>query len=231
MEKLEKKVDLILHKLEKLDNLQKSVDFLSGKYEELKDNIKRTMDNQDYMNTKVTKIKKEQKEQDETITILKQRITFLERQSLEETINFYPLLEIEHQNLHEVLKKIGDLIGIQLDKTVILKVFRRNKKKNGNPGEVVVKCASSEIKQQILEKVKQKKLMNLDLGYNCALGRIYCNEELTKEGKDIYFTALKTKKEKKWKYLWVKGGKIFVKKEEGGITVRLDSMDDFLKII
>lgn len=228
MDEVNLKLDEIMNKIE---SLTKSVDFLSKKYEEIKTNIKRSIEYQEILNKAVQKLKTENKEQKVEIFELNQRMEGLERKSLDSTFNLYPLLATEGQDLHEVLEKIGNNINLKLDKEVIVDVFRRPKKKSGKPGDVVVKCSSPKLRDEILNKIKRKKLLHTDIGLNCDLGRIYGNEELTKQGKDIYFAALKEKREKHWKYLWVKAGRSYVKKEEGGATFRLDSMTDLEKII
>lgn len=98
-------------------------------------------------------------------------------------------------------------------------------KKSGKPGDIVIKCASKDIRDKIIEGIKKVKLSHEDIGIKCELKRIYGNEELTKQGKDIYYRALKFKYEQKWKFLWIKGGRSYLKKDENGRAIRLDNME------
>lgn len=227
MEALDKKMDLMMDKIE---NLTIAVDFLSKKYDEFKINLKRSIEYQEILNKSMQKLQKENKEQKLELVDVKLRLETLERKGLESSLNLFPIINTDQQDLYEVISKIGGKIGMDLNRETISDVFRRPKRKNGNPGEVVVKCVSVKIRDDIISKIKMKKLMHADIGINCNMGRIFCNEELTKEAKNIYYAALKEKKEKNWKYLWVKGGRSYVKKEEGGVTFRLDNMGELEKI-
>lgn len=227
MEKLDQKMDLVLGKL---DSLTKSVDFLAKKYEELKDNVKGTIENQEKVNKAVCKVQKENKELKKEMANIKMKVEILERTALEQTLNLYPLLETNGENLRDILGKIGDAVGFKnLNKNVVM-VYRRPQKKSGKPGDILIKCDSVYNRNLLLEKIKAKKLAHKDIGLICSLDRIYGNEELTWEAKNVYYSAVKSRREKGWKYLWVKAGRTYVKKEDGGATFRLDNMDELEKI-
>lgn len=238
MEDLNRKLDAIMSKLdqfdsmnEKIDQLTESVKFINSKYEEIKNNIKVTIDNQEILNKGITKLQKEGKEQKLKIHSLTERLEYLERTQLDSTMNLYPLLETENENILDVVKLIGACIGQKLDSDNVISAFRRSKRKSGNPGEVVVKLASHELRDRVLELIKNKKLMHGDIGLNCKLGRIYCNEELTAEGKNIYYAALKLRKDKGYRFIWTKGGRTYIKRKEGENTIRLDNMNILDKLL
>lgn len=225
---LNNKMDLMMVQIH---DLTKSMSFLSSKYDEFKLHIKRVIDNQDVLNDSIRKIQKADKEQNVVISDLKGKIEQLERASLEATLNLNPLLQVNNQDLQQTVIKIGEKLGITSTKEDLLTIFRRPKRKNGNPGDVVVKFKSNEKRNNFLNKIKKAKLMHSDIGFNCEFGRIYGQEELTKEGKNIYFSALRKKKDLGWKYLWIKNGRSYVRKEEKGQTFRLDSMVELDKIV
>lgn len=227
-EEINKKFDIIL---EKIDELSEGVTFLGKKYEELKNNIKTTIDNQDVLNKAILKLSKENKEQRKEIVTLKERLENLERNSLESTLNLYPVLKTAGEDLKDMIKKVAVKAGLTLVDSDILSIYRKPEKKNGKPGDVIVKCVNKSVRDKIIEGTKLKRLMHKDIGITCDIGRVYANEELTVEGKNIYFKALKLKYDKKWKFIWVKNGRIFVRKEEGSPSIRLDTMNDLDKLL
>lgn len=228
MEELNEKFDIMLSKISELNE---SVKFLGIKYEELKTNMKGIIDNQEYLKKSLTKVKQENKEQKNEIGELKQRLEFLEKANLENTLNLYPVLKTQHEDVKEIVFKLGKLINIEMSGKTLKDVYRRPDKKNGNPGEIIVKCNSKEMRDQIIAEVRKKGIKHEDIGIKCKFGRIYANEELTFNGKSIYYKALKLKYEKNWKFVWVKYGHIYVKKEEGGNTIRIDSMEAIEKLL
>lgn len=216
---MEEKIDKLYKKME---DMEKS---LGKKYDEIRSNIKTTIDNQEILNQSLKKLQKENKVYRNEILELKDRVEYLERSKLETTMNLYPVIETEKMDLKEVVQKIGKKTGIKLEGRDIVDIFRRPKKKSGKPGDIVIKFINKEIRDKVLEGIRKVRLTHDDIGIKCEIGRIYGNEELTRLGKDIYYKALKLKYEEKWKFLWIKGGKTYIKKEESGRAIRLDNLE------
>lgn len=234
-------MDVILEKLEeiaannalineKLDKLTDSVQFLSSKYDELKKNLKGLYDNQEVMDKSLCKVQKDNKKLKKEVLELTEKVDSLERGALECSMNFYPLVETKDENLKKIVQLVCLSAGVDLKDEEIHTLYRRKRRKNGNPGDVVLKCSSVVLRDRIIDGVKKKKVMHTDINIKCQFGRIYGNEELTTTAKDIYYAALKLKKDLQWKYLWVKGGKIYLRKHEGGAVMRLESLEILEKI-
>lgn len=219
MEDLNTKIDILI---KKVDDLEKS---FGKKYEEIKLNIRTTIENQELLNQSLRKMQKENKAYRVEVAELKDRIESLERANLDATLNLYPVVEAKDMDLDVLIKKIGGKIGMKIEDKDIIDKFRRRQRKNGKPGDIVIKCANKGIRDKLIIGIKKHKLSNEDIGYKCELKRIYANEELTRNGKDIYYKALKVKYEKKFKFLWVKGGMTYIKKDETSRAIRLDNMD------
>lgn len=229
MEELNKKIDKLMKKMEEMDKIIRKMDdmetSINKKYEEIKLNIKKQMDNQEILNQTMKKIQKENKKQKDEIIQLKDKVEWLERNRLETSLNLYPVIETENMDLNHVIQKIGEKIGLKLEQKDIIDKYRKPTKKSGKPGDIVIKCINKELRDKIVEGIRKTKLVHEDIGIKCELGRIYGNEELTVEAKNIYYRAMKLKYDQKWRYLWVRGGRTFIKKEEKGRAIRLDNMD------
>lgn len=224
MEAMNDKIDKLLKKIEDMERA------LGKKYDEIKGNIKTTIDNQEILNQTLRKIQKENKLYKEEIMDLKERIEYLERNSLDTTLNLYPVVETENMDISAVLQKIGKKTGVKIEEGDIVEKYRKPTKKSGKPGDIIIKCTSKVLRDKIIDGIKKVKLTHEDIGIKCDLGRIYGNEELTREGKNIFYKAQRYKFEEKWKFLWVKSGKIYMKKDEGSRAIRLDNMDILEKL-
>lgn len=229
MEEINKKMDRMMLKVQEIDRIMKKMDemekSLAKKYDEIKSNIKATMEKQELLNQTMRKLQKDNKAYKDEISDLKGRIEWLEKGNLETSLNLYPVIETERMDLNDLMLKIGNKIGLKIEGRDILDKYRKPTKKSGKPGDIVIKCASKDIRDKIIEGIKKVKLSHEDIGIKCELKRIYGNEELTKQGKDIYYRALKFKYEQKWKFLWIKGGRSYLKKDENGRAIRLDNME------
>lgn len=218
------KIDKLFKKIEDMERA------LGKKYDEIKGNIKTTIDNQEILNQTLKKIQRENKQYKEEIMDLKERIEYLERNSLDTTLNLYPVVETENMDISAILQKIGKKTGVKIEERDIVEKYRKPTKKSGKPGDIIIKCTSKVLRDRIIDGIKKAKLTHEDIGIKCDLGRIYGNEELTREGKNIFYKAQRYKFEEKWKFLWVKSGKIYMKKDEGSRAIRLDNMDILEKL-
>lgn len=213
-------------KLEKLMKKMEDMEKTLGKrYDEIKTSIRTTIENQDKLNTSLKKLQRENKIYRDEIIELKDRVEVLERDKLDSTFNLYPVLEIEKMDLNDLVQKIGKKIGVKIEGKDILDKYRRPTRKSGKPGDIVIKCVNRDLRDKILQGIKKCKLKHDDIGIKCDIGRIYGNEELTKEGKSIYYRAMRLKYEEKWKFLWIRGGRTYLKRDDSSKAIRLDNME------
>lgn len=55
---------------------------------------------------------------------------------------------------------------------------------------------------------------------------VYINESLTVYRKRVFGAAKDIKKNKGYKYLWLRGGKILIRKDEGSPAILLKTLED-----
>ncbi|KAI5710209.1 hypothetical protein M8J75_006697 [Diaphorina citri] len=91
------------------------------------------------------------------------------------------------------------------------------------------KCQAT--RNEVLGKIKKEKVfMKLNNTVNSDSSYVFINEALSPYYKKLFFEANKVKKGKNYAYLWVKDGRILLKKTAESSTMRLSSMDDLGKI-
>ncbi|KAL1448505.1 hypothetical protein WDU94_005619 [Cyamophila willieti] len=94
---------------------------------------------------------------------------------------------------------------------------------------IVVEFRTQEVRNMVLTKIKEKRLYSQlgDVFPNNG-SNIYINEALCPYYKKLLYQANNIKRDKKYAFLWVKDGKILLKKAENGKTMRLDCLDDLV---
>jgi hypothetical protein len=60
---------------------------------------------------------------------------------------------------------------------------------------------------------------------------IFVNECLCPERRQVFIRARKERIERGYKFLWVRGGKVFVRKTEGSPAISLETIEDIEKIV
>lgn len=128
----------------------------------------------------------------------------------------------------KILQKIDDsgVIQFRAHKTVF-KVGEEKTEKTS----ILVAFQSNEIRNKVLSQIKEKKIYQKLEGILPNAGEsVFINEALSPYYKKLLFEASRVKKDKKFAYLWVKDGRLLLKKTEQGNILRLECMDDLGKL-
>uniref|UniRef100_A0A8D8TG69 PHD-type domain-containing protein n=1 Tax=Cacopsylla melanoneura TaxID=428564 RepID=A0A8D8TG69_9HEMI len=136
----------------------------------------------------------------------------------------------ENVFMKKLLEKTG-CIGESGVEFKVTKTTRTAGNERGGSQTLVVQFKTMATRNLVLDKIKKEKLyakMGDVVGDNNT--NIYFNEYLTPYYKKLYFEARKVKKEKKYAFLWIKHGKILLKKNENSRIETLASMMDLGKM-
>ena len=137
-------------------------------------------------------------------------------------MRIYGMEERYHENIFEaVIKLFQSDMDLATQPADIDRIHRLGKKKsNGQPRPVLVKFATYRQRNFVFKAKSRLK--------NYSGGRLFVNEDLTKERSNLFFSARKLKKEKKIQDAWTFDGQIIVKTRQGKITTvnSLQQLDD-----
>lgn len=113
------------------------------------------------------------------------------------------------------------------------KVLLKNANKNNvtvTESLVIINFVNHHIKRNIMEKAKKiKKLSAVHFGFNND-NKVFVNECLSKERRHLYMHAKKAKLVKNYNYLWIKGGRILMRKLAGEQVIVINSEIDLEKL-
>lgn len=220
------------HKLDAL--IKQLTEFSSYTRKKLEDNhkaINQVLELQERQSEELKSLKREN-------LILKEKIEYLERkgrntekQALANTITFYPIPRVKDEDLSSVIKKIGKAVDVTLSSFNIVQVFRRRDRKDGKPGDVVLTCNTNAVKSSLVDLIKQKNINLSDIGFNDKSQKLYANYELTWDDKNLFYTALKNKRNQNWSYVWNSKGNILIRVKEGEKPVKINSMVELEKLM
>lgn len=218
---------------------------LAGKIDKLIGEVKQCKEGMNFMNINFEDMKKEWKEiravqnkiEDENkelkreITDIKKQLNMMkvsieteEKTKTAMGIELSLIPEVKDERLIDIILKLGKVVDINIKKENIKSVFR--KKISGKICDIVLHLDSVENRDTFLKAIKKKNPTIRNLGFTEGNNPIYCKELLTKFGKDLYFSALKFKKEKNWKFLWINEGRVLLREKEGGRYYVIRSFQD-----
>lgn len=147
---------------------------------------------------------------------LEVRAEELEQYTRKNCIEIQGVPVVRNEVVLEVVKKVASGIGFTLDDTMVDNCHRLGKKAAGSdPPGIIVKFVRHMDKEEFLRKKKTdgRDMTVRCLGFNADLP-IYVNESLSPARRRLLKLARDAKKSKNYKYVWVRGGKILMKKDD-----------------
>ncbi|XP_064461813.1 uncharacterized protein LOC135371788 [Ornithodoros turicata] len=152
----------------------------------------------------------------------------LEQYSRNRNIEIKGIPFIQGECIPGILKKLGEAVGEPICESDI-DVCHRVPVVKGPTQNIVVQFCRRGKRDTVLERSKKKRLTSLDLGFTDSQP-LYVNEHLCPDLKKLLGMTVAAKKEMKWKFAWVKHGKIFARQDESSPIVSILSPDDLSKM-
>lgn len=213
---LEKKQNDILDQNNKiLENIQ----FISAQYEDFLARIRNMEQRNDELTKKNTAL-------EARITVLENGLEFQERALKANNAEVRGIPEIKGENLQDVMFNICQTTKSSIQTKDIDSIYRSAKKNNkqNHPREIIIKLKTNLARDQLLADVKsfnknqhntEDKLNTLNIGIAGPRSPIYVSEQLTFRSKQLWFKTRQYAKERMFRFAWIKGGNIYIRKEAG----------------
>jgi regulator of replication initiation timing len=214
-----------------LNEFRNSMDFFSNKIDDYECQIKtycsQVKDLQDSQNMLVKENEKLKKE----IAQYKSQLEDLEQYNRNKNIQIDGVPEIPNENVGVILQKISHVVGLPLNITSDIQAMHRiPTKRERGPKPIIVQFSNRQTRDEFLSKCKKTKITSIDFAEHVPQTNVYVNEHLTPYNKSLLFNAKKLK-ERGWKFIWIKEGKIFARKDDGGKRIRLTSLEHIDKLL
>ncbi|CAG9138790.1 unnamed protein product [Plutella xylostella] len=150
------------------------------------------------------------------------RLAILEKISRDSNVEIQEVPESKSENLLAILQSLCKVIDTPLVETDV-RAYRRVAKINpasNRPRNIVVTLASPRHRDTLISAVLRynklhanDKLNSTSIGIAGEARRIYVSEHLSADTKQLHAAARKTAKELNYKYVWVRFGRIYLRKD------------------
>lgn len=218
---------------ERLKELQDSVSFLGDKYDDFSSKVEKlVMDSQRH---------DEQLQCDKLdIQRLNEKINLLEQQLRDCNIEIHGINEFKSENVCDIIKRIAGTVSLKLEDNDLMKVTRVAKfnKDNKKPRTIVVKLTSCRRRDEFLSAVSRYNKANPTNKLNTGLvgvagdrSPIFVAEHLSPANKTLHAAARLKAKEKNYKFVWVRDGRIYVRKDENSRYLLINSTQSLDNIV
>ncbi|KAF9405079.1 hypothetical protein HW555_014025 [Spodoptera exigua] len=219
---------------EQMDKMDKSMLFMNSQYEDLL---------KEYCASKETvkELQKENLEMKMCINDLSSRVNQLEQQtrSIFQNIEIQCLPEKKQENLLQIVTQLSKVVGsgiVDSDIKYCTRVAKQSST-NSRPRSIVVQLASPRTRDQFLAATikynksnPDNKLNTSHLGYAGPKSPIFITEHLSTTNKALHTAARIKAKELGYQFVWVRGGRIFIRKEQESEHILVRSKDTLNKL-
>lgn len=213
-----------------LQELKSFKTYVTRKFAEVKETNNKILTSHEDLKKELKLMRKEIVKQKEIITVQENRINFLEKQSVENTVHIQNIPVADNEVVDDIVSTITSKLGVKLTTSSIVKAFRKKGRSKNRPGDILVKFNTASTHDAVLAEAKKKKLSLLDIGFKGQTDKIFINQELTPSNKLLFFEARNLQKSKGWKFVWEKGGNIYVRKIEGAEAIKLTGIEHLKSI-
>lgn len=199
-----------------LADLQKSAEYMSGAHDDLMAKLSSLTHDNKQLQTDCYSLQ-------ETVNRLTNNINMLEQHLRETNIEIHGVPEHKAENVVNVLQQLSNVVSHKLEDTDILNCVRvaRMDRDNKKPRTIVAKLRSTRCRDDFYSAVTRYNKSHPDDKLNSALlgiaGKrtpIFIAEHLSPANKALHQAARAKAKELSYKFVWVRGGRIFVRKTD-----------------
>lgn len=96
---------------------------------------------------------------------------------------------------------------------------------------VIVRLARRHLRDELLQAARVRRNMNsADAGFPGPTHRIYINERLTRNNRQIFYKVREECRKHSWRYFWTKKGRIFIRQSDGKQAFTIRSISDIVRI-
>lgn len=210
-----------------VEEVQSAISFLSSKYDVLMLTVSANEKKMKELDAESAILRATVSEQSVAIKKLQDEANDAEQYSRQMNMEISGLPVSNNENLSNEVCDLARKLGLNdFHAPDILAIHRLPSRKGAIP-VVLVRFASLRIRDRWMDA--RGKLRSL--AGSGTVPRIFLNENLTRANKELFWLARSRGKEKGYKFVWVRGGKIFAKKLEGAPLVRIFCSSDVDKII
>lgn len=210
-----------------LSEVKKSCQFNSDKLED----FSKRLDDADKKLAEVHSLRNSLQTAVNTIDELKRQITTTEQWSRLNNVEIKGIPLKKDENLFSIVEKLGSKCGYTVPKTQI-NYISRVPTYNSKGKAIILSFLNRYVKEEFIATARAcKDLKACDLGFSGDTQRIFVNDHLTPDMKNLLTKSKSKAAEMGYQYKWVKYGKIHVRKNDTSPVIIISKSSDLNKIV
>lgn len=214
-------------------DVQNSMNFMSSRFDEMEGELSDTKKRMSEIQAENTSLKS-------TVSDLSRRFDLLEQQSRSNNLEIQCVPENKNENLCTIVSNLIQAVGCDLNESNIMHCTRIAKMNTDTtrPRSIVVQLASPRARDHLLAAVisfnkanPKDKLNCAHLGFANVGSPVFVVEHLSPANKKLHAATRHAAKGKGYKHIWVKFGKVFVRKTDGSDIIYIKNLDCLKRLV
>lgn len=218
-----------IHK--EFEEIKTSISYVHCQFEELKEQVNEK-------SKIINDLKSENEILRSQICVINTQLNNIEQQSRGCNIEIQCIPESKTENLLSTIKQLGKVVSRDINESEIIDFHRVAKinQQSDRPRAIIARLASPRVRDEVLAAVKKfnrtHSTNKLHSGHLGLAGNhpVYVTEHLSPTNKKLHAAARVAAKEKQYEFLWVRNGKIFVRKNATSKSLWINSEDTLLTL-
>lgn len=227
---------------------------LTAKLKEMNEEIKEFKESMNFLNSEFEKLKDDSiiyrkdmslmKKENDSLRIelidIKKKYDQMDQSLRANNIEIQCVPENKSEKLVNIVKQLGRTVNVGINETDIQYCSRVAKMKPDSvrPRSILIKFNTPRLRDTLLAAVGtynkthvQDKLNTHDLGFtSTGKSPVFVVENLSPENKNLHAAARIRAKELKYKFIWVRGGRIYMRKNETAEKIFIRNLDSLNKL-
>ncbi|XP_046671022.1 uncharacterized protein LOC124361030 [Homalodisca vitripennis] len=198
--------------------LQENTGTLRGGMERIEEYVK-----------EIDELKRENAALKSKVVNLEQRVEDLENYSRRNCLEIHGIPEGRGERVSDVVKEVGKALNMNIDEGMIDACHRIGRKgsEKDRPRGIIVKFVRRTDRDALMNKRRERKkdFSTRHLGLNTDIP-IFVNDSLSPSRRRLFALARQQKKDKGYKYLWLRNGNILMRQHDGGEIIEIRTQAD-----
>ncbi|XP_046684417.1 uncharacterized protein LOC124370167 [Homalodisca vitripennis] len=214
-------------------NLGKSINTAFEEIKETKSLVSKQNEEMAALLELVNKLTAENSELKNRVSMLESRIEDSEQYSRRDTIEIHGVPVEKVEQVLEVVKSVGKALDLTIENSMVSACHRlRSRDGTDKPPGIIVKMTRRIDAESLLQRRRVKRNFSTHhIGLTASPAQpIYINESLCPGRRRLLNAARVVKGEKQYTYLWIRGGKILMRKAEKAPVKVITSQADLAKL-
>lgn len=213
-------------------DLTSTSDFISAEQIEMKSEIAEK-------DSRIKELESEVSKTHEVLSKLKSRINTVEKLSRDMNIEIHEVPESKDENLTMLFRRLCECLQVPVSDADI-RACRRIAKMNPDsrrPRNILVSLSSQRMRDALLSATTRFNKVHSDdklclshIGIGGATSRVFLSEHLSPEVKELHSLARKFCKDKNYKFVWVRFGQIYIRRDEKCPAILIKNFETITKL-